>query len=58
MGQVDKEYAEILDELKKEQIDLVSISKRYRQIKIKDYLQSDLGKGVLKEIQNIRGGID
>lgn len=57
LEQVDQEYTEILDELQKEQIDLVSLSKKYQQIKIKDYFQSNLGKRVLKELQNARGGI-
>lgn len=58
LDQVDQEYSEILDELKKEQIDLVSLSKKYQQIKIKDYFQSDLGKRALEELQNARGGIN
>jgi hypothetical protein len=58
LEQVDQEYTEILDELQKEQFDLVSISKKYQQIKIKDYFQSDLGNQVLKELQNARRGIN
>ncbi|MFP5110568.1 Chromate resistance protein ChrB [Neobacillus sp. C211] len=58
LEQVDQEYAEILDELKKEEFDLVSLSKKYQQIKIKDYFQSNLGKHVLEELQNARGGIN
>lgn len=58
LEQVDQEYAEILDELKKEEFDLVSLSQKYQQIKIKDYFQSDLGKRVLEELQNARGGIN
>ncbi|SMQ77986.1 hypothetical protein SAMN05444673_3178 [Bacillus sp. OV166] len=57
LEQVDQEYTEILDELKKEQIDLVSLSKKYQQIRIKDYFHSELGKRVLEELQNTRGGI-
>ncbi|MFJ8069555.1 hypothetical protein ACIQZD_11480 [Peribacillus sp. NPDC096447] len=41
--QIEQEYVEILAELKKEQIDLVSLSKKYQQIKIKDYFESELG---------------
>ncbi|PRS31691.1 ChrB protein [Bacillus sp. RJGP41] len=58
LGQVDKEYIEILDEMKKEQFDLVTLSKKYHQIKIKDYFQSELGKRVLEELQSARGGIN
>jgi DNA-binding transcriptional regulator PaaX len=57
LEQVEQEYAEILDELKKEEFDLVSLSKKYQQIKLKDYFQSDLGKHVLEELQKARGGI-
>ncbi|MEW9672724.1 Chromate resistance protein ChrB [Ammoniphilus sp. 3BR4] len=55
--QVDKEYKEILEELKKEESDLVLLSKKYQQIKIQDYFQSELGKQVLEELQAARGGI-
>jgi DNA-binding transcriptional regulator PaaX len=58
LEQVDQEYAEILDELKKEEFDLVSLSKKYQQIQIKDYFQSNLGKSVLEELQKARGGIN
>jgi hypothetical protein len=58
LNQVDQEYTEILDELQKEQIELVSLHKKYQQIKIKDYFQSDLGKRVLEELQIARGGIN
>ncbi|WP_338452633.1 Chromate resistance protein ChrB [Niallia oryzisoli] len=58
MEQVEQEYVEILAELKKKQIDLVSLSKKYQQIKIKDYFESELGKRVLSELQNARGGIN
>jgi DNA-binding transcriptional regulator PaaX len=57
LEQVDQEYTEILDDLLKKQIDLVSLSKKYQQIKIKDYFHSELGKRVLEELQNARGGI-
>lgn len=55
--QVDKGYTEILAEMKNEQFDLVSLSKKYQLIKAQDYFQSELGKRVLNELQTIRGGI-
>jgi DNA-binding transcriptional regulator PaaX len=58
LNQVDQEYNEILDELQKGQLDLVTLSKKYQQIKIRDYFQSDLGIRVLEELQNARGGIN
>ncbi|MFP3125623.1 ChrB protein [Ectobacillus funiculus] len=57
LSQVDKEYEEILEELKKEEVDLISLSKKYQQVKVKDYFQSTLGKRVLEELQIARGGI-
>ncbi|MEW9668065.1 Chromate resistance protein ChrB [Ammoniphilus sp. 3BR4] len=57
LQQVDKEYAEIMDELKKENFDLSTLSKRYQQIKMQDYFQSELGKRVLEELQAARKGI-
>jgi hypothetical protein len=57
MEQVEQEYVEIIAELKKEQIDLVSLAKKYQQIKIKDYFGSELGNRVLVELQHARGGI-
>jgi hypothetical protein len=58
LEQVEQEYTEILDELQKEQIDIVSLSKKYQQAKIKDYFQSELGRRVVEELQNARGGIN
>lgn len=58
LDHVEQEYAEILNELKKEKFDLISLSKKYQQIKLKDYFQSDLGKHVLKELKNLRGVIN
>lgn len=57
LNQVDQEYTEILVELQKGQIDLVTLSKKYQQIKIKDYFHSELGKRVLEELQYARGGM-
>ncbi|QYR21768.1 ChrB protein [Paenibacillus sp. sptzw28] len=53
--QVDQEYIAILNELKKEQFDLVSLTKKYHQVKSQDYFQSELGKRVLAELQGARG---
>ncbi len=58
LGQVEQEYREILIELEKEPFDLVSLSKKYQQVKMKDYFESKLGKIVLEEIQHARGGIN
>ncbi|MGG1678558.1 Chromate resistance protein ChrB [Neobacillus sp. NRS-1170] len=56
LAQVDKEYSDILNHLGSEQFDLVSVTKKYQQIKMVDYFQSELGKQVLKKLQDARGG--
>lgn len=43
---VEAEYREILRELKKRRPDLVSLSKRYQQIQVRDYFHLELGKKV------------
>ncbi|MBP1154858.1 MULTISPECIES: Chromate resistance protein ChrB [unclassified Paenibacillus] len=56
LEQVDKDYAEILEELKKEEFDLAALSKKYQFVKTQDYFQSDLGERVLDALQASRGG--
>jgi hypothetical protein len=43
---VEAEYREILRGLKRRRPDLVSLSKRYQQILVRDYFHLDLGKKV------------
>jgi hypothetical protein len=57
LAQVDKDYSDILDQLSCEEFDLVSLTKKYQQIKMIDYFQSELGKQVFKKLQATRGGI-
>jgi predicted ATPase len=58
LEQVDNHYTEILSELKEEQFDLVALSKRYQQVMMQDYFQSELGKRVLAELHAARGGLN
>jgi len=44
--QVNVSYRNILEELEKEDADLVAISKNYQQVKRQDYFQSELGNQV------------
>lgn len=54
--QVDIVYAEILDELKKEKLDLIALSKRYQQTKMQDYFHSEVGERVYDALIIARGG--
>jgi hypothetical protein len=56
LSQVDKEYSDIMRQLSTENTELVSLIKKYQQIKMIDYFQSDLGEQVFKKIQAARGG--
>ncbi|WP_409305758.1 Chromate resistance protein ChrB [Peribacillus sp. SCS-155] len=58
LHQVEQEYAEILEKLKGNQMDIVSLSRKCQQIRVRDYFQSDAGKRVLEQLQNVRGGIE
>ncbi len=53
--QVDARYREILEELAEEEVDLEALAKRYQQIKMQDYFQSELGKRVREKIVKRRG---
>jgi DNA-binding transcriptional regulator PaaX len=54
--QVNVDYGEILSELSEEKQDLSALSKKYQQIKMKDYFQSELGKQVEQALLSARGG--
>ncbi|TLS48796.1 ChrB protein [Paenibacillus antri] len=46
LTKVETEYRDILKELEQEELDLMTISKRYQMIQKRDYFQSELGKNV------------
>ena len=53
--QVDALYREILVELKKTNVDLSALAKRYQQIKQRDYFQSSLGEQARRILIKRRG---
>ena len=55
-ARVDGVYQEILDELWREDADLVALSRKYQQIRALDYFHSDLGKHVRAQLMTARGG--
>jgi len=55
-ARVDATYQEILDELEREDADLVALSRKYQQVRAQDYFHSDLGKHVRARLMSARGG--
>ena len=53
---VDATYQEILDELEREDADLVALSRKYQQVRAQDYFHSELGKHVRARLMSARGG--
>ena len=53
---MDKEYSIILEQLSYEEFDLVTLTKKYQQIKMIDYFQSKLGIEAFNKLQEARGG--
>src|SRR5215472_9773605 len=49
-------YQEILDELAREEADLVALSRKYQQIRAQDYFHADLGGQVRERLMRARGG--
>jgi hypothetical protein len=54
-NQVEGPYRKILAELKRSRPDLTALSRRYQQIRARDYFNSELGKQVLKTLMRIKG---
>ena len=55
-ARVDAGYQEILDELSKEDADLVALSRTYQQVRAQDYFHSALGTHVRERLMSARGG--
>ncbi len=53
---VDATYQEILDELERDDADLVALSRKYQQVRAQDYFHSELGKHVRARLMSARGG--
>jgi len=54
---VDATYQEILDELEREDADLVALSRKYQQVRAQDYFHSELGIHVRERLMSARGGL-
>ncbi|GHO84736.1 Chromate resistance protein ChrB [Dictyobacter formicarum] len=55
---VDTVYQEILHALKQEDVDLIALSRKYQQVKMQDYFQSEQGELVRTQLLSARGGRD
>lgn len=53
---VDEAYQEILNELERENADLVTLSRKYQQVRTQDYFYSELGRQVRMRLLTARGG--
>ncbi len=53
---VDEAYQEILNELEREDADLVTLSRKYQQVRAQDYFHSELGQQVRMRLLTARGG--
>jgi len=55
-ARVNTVYQEILDDLEQDNADLVTLSRKYQQVRTQDYFQSELGQLVRARLMNARGG--
>jgi hypothetical protein len=55
-ARVDAAYQEILDELERDEADLVALSRKYQQVRAQDYFHSELGVHVRERLMSARGG--
>jgi hypothetical protein len=56
-ARVDAAYQKILEELEQEDADLVSLSRKYQQVRAQDYFHSALGTHVRERLMSARGGL-
>ncbi len=56
-ARVEAAYQEILEELIQEDVDLIALSRRYRQVRAQDYFHSELGRQVRERLMRARGGL-
>ena len=56
-ARVDAVYQEILDEVEREDADLVALSRKYQQVRAQDYFHSELGLHVRERLMSARGGV-
>lgn len=55
-SRVESAYQEILEELSREDADLVALSRKYQQVRAQDYFHSELGIHVRERLMRARGG--
>ena len=55
-ARVNAAYQEILDELERDEADLVALSRKYQQVRAQDYFHSELGRHVRERLMSARGG--
>jgi hypothetical protein len=55
-ARADAVYQEILEELSREDADLVALSRKYQQVRAQDYFHSELGIHVRERLMSARGG--
>jgi hypothetical protein len=55
-ARADAVYQEILEELSREDADLVALSRKYQQVRAQDYFHSELGIQVRERLMSARGG--
>ena len=55
-ARVDAIYQEILDELERDDADLVALSRKYQQVRAQDYFHSEVGIQVRERLMSARGG--
>ncbi len=53
---MDEAFQEILKELEREDADLVTLSRKYQQVRTQDYFYSELGQQVRMRLLTARGG--
>ena len=53
---VDEAFQEILNEMEREDADLVTLSRKYQQVRTQDYFYSELGQQVRMRLLTARGG--
>ena len=55
-ARVNAAYQEILDEVERDEADLVALSRKYQQVRAQDYFHSELGIHVRERLMSARGG--
>jgi hypothetical protein len=57
LARVDAVYEEILNEVEREDADLVALSRKYQQVRAQDYFHSEVGIHVRERLMSARGGV-